>query len=469
MMSNRIEQMPLKLREKVAYGAGDFASSMFWKLFSMFLLFFYTDVVGISAAAVGTMFLVTRVWDSANDPIMGLIADRTKTRWGKFRPYLLFVAVPFAIIGILTFTSPDLSATGKIIYAYVTYTLMMMVYTAVNVPYAALMGVMTANTVERTSLASFRFLGAFGGGLFVTATATYLIEYFGNGLDSAVGYQLTIAIYSVLAAVLFILTFAGTKERLRPPVQRNKLKDDLQDIIKNVPWLIMVAANISFLIFNSLREAAMIFYFRYYVGEQDVIYIGTVGPSALVSTYMSLWLAANIVGVLFAKSVAKRFGKRRTFLTAMIATTILSFCLYFILPYQVELMFSLNFIIGVTTGINLPIIWSIFADIADYSEWKNNRRATGLIFSSSSMSQKFGWTLGGAFSGWILAAFAYQPGVEQSELSILGIRLLISVFAGIGALLCVICIYYYKLDDATMQEINAELMKKRNEEHPENK
>ena len=467
-MNNRIEQMPLKLREKVAYGAGDFASSMFWKLFSMFLLFFYTDVVGISAAAVGTMFLVTRIWDSANDPIMGLIADRTKTRWGKFRPYLLFVAVPFAIIGVLTFSSPDLSATGKIIYAYVTYTLMMMVYTAVNVPYAALMGVMSANTVERTSLASFRFLGAFGGGLFVTATATYLIEYFGNGLDSAVGYQLTIAIYSVLAAVLFILTFAGTKERLRPPVQRNKLKDDLQDIIKNVPWLIMVAANISFLIFNSLREAAMIFYFRYYVGVQDVVYFGTVGPSALVSTYMSLWLAANIVGVLFAKPVARRFGKRRTFLTAMIATTILSFSLYFILPYQVELMFLLNFIIGVTTGINLPIIWSIFADIADYSEWKNNRRATGLIFSSSSMSQKFGWTIGGAFSGWILAAFAYQPGVEQSDLSVLGIRLLISVFAGIGALLCVIFIYNYKLDDATMKEISAELMKRRNDEHTEN-
>ncbi len=460
--------MPLKLREKVAYGAGDFASSMFWKLFSMFLLFFYTDVVGISAAAVGTMFLLTRIWDSANDPIMGLIADRTKTRWGKFRPYLLFVAVPFAIIGIFTFSSPDLSATGKIIYAYVTYTLMMMVYTAVNVPYAALMGVMSANTVERTSLASFRFLGAFGGGLFVTATATYLIEYFGNGLDSAVGYQLTIAIYSVLAAVLFILTFAGTKERLRPPVQRNKLKDDLQDIIKNVPWLIMVAANISFLIFNSLREAAMIFYFRYYVGVQDVVYFGTVGPSALVSTYMSLWLAANIVGVLFAKPVARRFGKRRTFLTAMIATTILSFSLYFILPYQVELMFLLNFIIGVTTGINLPIIWSIFADIADYSEWKNNRRATGLIFSSSSMSQKFGWTLGGAFSGWILAAFAYQPGVEQSDLSVLGIRLLISVFAGIGALLCVIFIYNYKLDDATMKDINAELMKRRNDENTKN-
>jgi glycoside/pentoside/hexuronide:cation symporter, GPH family len=465
MMNNRIELQPLKLREKVAYGMGDFASSMFWKLFSMFLLFFYTDVVGIPAAAVGTMFLLTRVWDSANDPLMGMIADRTNSRWGKFRPYLFFVAVPFAIIGILTFTTPDISATGKIVYAYVTYTLMMMVYTAVNVPYAALMGVMTANTVERTALASYRFLGAFGGGLFVTATATYLIEYFGNGLDSEIGYQITIGIYSVLAAVLFILTFFGTKERLRPPVEKNRLRDDLKDIAKNGPWFIMLAANISFLIFNSLREAAMIFYFRYYVGVQEVVYFGTVSPSALVSTYMSVWLAANIIGVAFARTVAKRFGKKRTFLIAMIVTTMLSFSLYFIQSDQVELMFFLNFIIGITTGINLPIIWSIFADIADYSEWKNGRRATGLIFSSSSMSQKFGWTLGGAFSGWILAAFAYQPGVEQSDLSILGIRLLISVFAGVGALLCVICIYNYKLDDNTMKEINEELMKRRNEEN----
>ncbi len=462
-MNNIKEQATLKIREKVAYGLGDFASSMFWKLFSMFLLFFYTDVFGISAAAVGTMFLVSRIWDSANDPIMGIIADRTTSRWGKFRPYLLFISVPFAIIAILTFTTPDLSATGKLIYAYITYTLMMMVYTAVNVPYAALMGVMTTKAGERTSLASFRFIGAFAGGLFITGTATYLIEYFGNGMDSAVGYQTTVTIYAVLAAVLFILTFLGTKERLAPPKQRNPLKDDLKDIIKNGPWFIMLAANVSFLVFNSLREAAMMFYFKYYVGTQDVIYFGEVGSSALVSTYMSVWLAANIVGVLFAKPVSARFGKKRTFFTAMVATTILSFSLYFIMPYQIELMFLLNFIIGVTTGINLPIIWSMFADIADYSEWKNFRRATGLLFSSSSMSQKLGWTLGGAFSGWILAAFMYQPGVEQSDLSILGIRLLISVFAGVGALICCVCIYYYKLDDNTMKKVTEDLIQRRKE------
>jgi glycoside/pentoside/hexuronide:cation symporter, GPH family len=461
-MKNTSEHVILSLREKMAYGLGDFASSMFWKLFSMFLLFFYTDVFGISAAAVGTMFLVTRVWDAANDPIMGIICDRTKSRWGKFRPYLLFVAVPFALIGILTFSTPDLDATGKLVYAYVTYTLMMMVYTAVNVPYASLMGVMTANTAERTSLASFRFLGAFSGGLFVTATATYLIEYFGDTLGSATGYQFTVGIYAVLAAILFILTFAGTKERLKPAIQQNTLREDLKDIAKNGPWFIMLAAAISVLIFNSLREGAMLFYFRYYIQDQSVLFFGELSYSVLVSAYMSIWLAANIVGVILAKPVSARLGKKRTFFIAMFLSALLSFALYFCQPHQIELIFALNVLIGITAGIVLPLIWSMYADIADYSEWKTGRRATGLIFSSSSMSQKFGWTIGGAMSGWFLAAFGYIANVEQTETSLLGIRLMISVLAGLGALMAVAFIYFYKLDEETMAGIEDELTAARN-------
>ena len=211
-MSNQIT-----IKEKIGYGFGDFASSMFWKLFSMFLMIYYTDVVEISPASVGTMFLLTRLWDGLNDPIMGIIADRTKTSMGKFRPYLLWVAIPFGIIGVLTFSSPDFSPSGKLIYAYVTYTLMMMVYTAINVPYSSLMGVMTSDTKERTSLASFRFLGAYSGGIFMTATVPYLLDYFRvNGSSEAESYQFTVAIYAVLAALFFILTFKWTKERVEP-------------------------------------------------------------------------------------------------------------------------------------------------------------------------------------------------------------------------------------------------------------
>ncbi len=455
----------LKLSEKVSYGFGDFASSMFWKLFSMFLLFFYTDIFGISAAAVGTMFLVTRIWDAANDPLMGIIGDRTKTRWGKFRPYLLFVAIPFGIIGVLTFTTPDLDSSGKLIYAYVTYTLMMMVYTAVNVPYSSLMGVMTNNSDERTSLASFRFIGAFSGGLFVTATANSLVDYFSVDGNIASGYQSTIAIYAVVAAVLFILTFAGTKERLKPStVKETNLKEDLKDIAKNGPWFIMLGAGISILIFNSLRDGSILFYFKYFIQDQVVNIFGTnysFSQSALASAYMSIWLGSNIIGVLLAKPVSLRIGKKKTFMLSAILSAVLSFALYFVQPNDVIILFVLNVLIGISAGIVLPLMWSMYADIADYSEWKNGRRATGLIFSSSSMSQKFGWTLGGAISGWLLAAFGYQANIAQSDESILGIRLMFSIIAGIGALIALGFIYFYPLDEKLMKKIEIELEEKR--------
>jgi len=460
-----ISNHKLSLKEKVSYGLGDFASSMFWKLFSMFLLFFYTDVFGISAAAVGTMFLVTRIWDAANDPIMGLISDRTKTRWGKFRPFLLFVAIPFGIIGVLTFTTPDLSESGKLIYAYVTYSLMMMVYTAVNVPYASLMGVMSSNTEERTSLASWRFIGAFSGGLFVTATANSLIAHFSSGGSEASGYQYTVAIYAVIAAVLFMLTFAGTKERLAPTSeQQGTFKNDLKDLLKNKPWFIMLGANISTLIFISLRDGSILFYFKYIVGNQSVSFLGTeydLSSTVLSSIYMSIWLATNMIGVLLAKPLAARFGKKNTFIISALTSAAFSFIFFFVEPDQIYAIYFLNILLGISSGIVLPLGWSMYADIADYSEWKTGRRATGLVFSSSSMSQKFGWTLGGAIAGWVLAAFNFVPNAVQSDETLLGIRLMISVLAGIGALMAFGFISFYQLDETYMKKIVIELETRR--------
>lgn len=460
-MSYTVTGEKISFKEKVSYGFGDFASSMFWKLFSMFLLFFYTDVFGISAAAVGTMFLLTRVWDAANDPIMGIVSDRTDTRWGKFRPYLLFVAVPFALIGILTFTTPGFDTTGKLIYAYITYTLMMMVYTAVNVPYASLMGVMTSNPNERTSLASYRFIGAFSGGLFVTATATALVEYFSEGRSTASGYQLTITVYAVLAAIFFVLTFLGTKERLKPSISnKSNLKEDLKDIARNGPWFIMLGAGISILIFNSLRDGSILYYFKYYVQDQSFNFWGEsykFSHAALASAYMSTWLATNIVGVLLAKPVSAKIGKKKTFMGAAIISVVLSVIIFFLTPDQIGMIFFTNILIGISAGIVLPLVWSMYADIADYSEWRTGRRATGLIFSSSSMSQKFGWTLGGAISGWLLAAFGFEPNVAQSSQALLGIRLMISLIAGVGALASFAFMYFYPLDEDYMKKISNEL------------
>jgi GPH family glycoside/pentoside/hexuronide:cation symporter len=453
----------LKLKEKIGYGFGDFASSMFWKLFSMFLLIFYTDVYGLSPEAVGTMFLLTRLWDSINDPLMGILCDRTNTRQGKFRPYLLWVAVPFAVIGILTFLTPDLGTTGKLIYAYITYTLMMMVYTAVNVPYSSLMGVMTSDTGERTTLASFRFIGAFSGGIFVTSTAAYFIDMFKNGgANEAQGYQYTVTIYAILAAAFFILTYKWTKEKVVPKKEASSsIKADLKDLGKNIPWFIMLGAGVASLIFNSLRDGSMMFYFKYYVKSQDVPWFGTVEWEKLAAAYMTLWLATNIVGVVLAKPVSALIGKRKTFLIAMLIASITSVFLYWLKPGQLELIFGLNIIIGISAGIVLPLIWAMYADIADFSEWKTGRRATGLIFSSSSMSQKMGWTLGGAIAGWILGAYGFKANVEQTAESLNGIRLMLSFFPAIGALLSAVFIYFYKLNEGAMKKIGAELEEKR--------
>ena len=443
----------LNLKEKISYGFGDFASSTFWTLFSMFLLFFYTDVFGLTAAAAGTMFLVARLWDTANDPIMGMICDRTKTRWGKFRPYLLFGALPFTIIGILTFTTPDLGPTGKLIYAYITYTLMMMVYTAVNVPYASLLGVMTKNTDERTSLASFRFIGGFSAGLMVTATANYLVEYFKTTGDLASAYQKTVAIYAIIAGVFFVLTFIGTKERLDPEeVESSTLKEDLSDLIKNKPWFIMLGAAIAVLVFNSLRGAAILFYFKYFIGDQTILYFGEVTQGALASAFMSSGFATSLIGVALAIPVATRIGKKNTFMLSGIICAVLCTIFFFLPPEQIELIFLINILIGISSAIVFPLIWAMYGDVSDYSELKTGHRATGLIFSSSSMSQKLGWTIGGAISGWILAAFGFVANEAQTPESIMGIRLMISIFAAIGVLISVAIMYFYPLTEKYMKE-----------------
>ena len=452
----------IKLKEKIGYGFGDFASSMFWKLFSMFLMIYYTDVVEISPASVGTMFLLTRLWDGLNDPIMGIISDRTRTSMGKFRPYLLWVAIPFAIIGVMTFSTPDFGPSGKLLYAYVTYTMMMMVYTAINVPYSSLMGVMTSDTKERTSLASFRFIGAYSGGIFMTATVPYLLDYFRNsGANDAQSYQYTVGIYAVLAAFFFIMTFLWTKERVKPLEQETSIKKDLKDLAKNGQWFIMLGAGIAVLIFNSLRDGSIMYYFKYFVKDQTLAYFGEVAWDKLAGAYMTLWLVTNLVGVLLAKSASAKFGKKKVFMAAMSIASIFSVVFYFVDPNSIGIIFGLNIIMGVCSGIVLPLIWSMYADIADYSEWKTGRRATGLVFSSSSMSQKMGWTLGGAITGWLLSAYGFEANAEQTTESLKGIRLMITIYPAVGAILSAIILVKYKLSDRYMKDISTDLESRR--------
>ncbi|MEO6914728.1 MAG: MFS transporter [Chitinophagaceae bacterium] len=459
----------LKLKEKIGYGFDDFASSMFWKLFSVYLLFFYTDVFGIAAAAVGTLFLITRIWDTILDPIIGVMADRTNTRWGKFRPYLLWMAVPFAIAGILTFSSPNFSVTGKLVYAYLTYTLMMMVYSLINVPYASLMGVMTSNIKERTTLATFRFVFAFAGSILVLATAEPLVSAFGktaSGVNAGQGWQASTIVYGIIAAVLFYFTFAWTNERIKPPKeQKTSLRADLTNLAKNKPWFILLGAGVSTLIFNSLRDGSTLYYFKYYFTQQEAFQLPLLNVAITYSTlYLVLGQAANIVGVILAKPVSDRIGKRNTFLFAMVIACILSCIFFFFKENNLFLIFLFQFLISICAGTVFPLLWSMYADIADYSEWQTGRRATGLIFSSSSMSQKLGWTLGGAITGWLLAIWGFKANMVQAEEAQTGIRMMLSFIPAAGALISAIFIIFYKLSDPFMLKVSTELEERRSKE-----
>lgn len=456
----------LKLQEKIGYGFGDFASSMFWKIFSVYLLYYYTDVVGIAAAAVGTMFLITRIWDTALDPVIGIISDRTDTKWGKFRPFIFWMAIPFAIAGILTFTAPQLGVTGKLIYAYATYTLMMMVYSAINVPYASLMGVMTANIKERTSLSTFRFIFAFAGSILVLATAEPLVALFSTtGTEDSIqrGWQITMVIYGVIAAVLFYFTFKWTRERIKPPVeQKTSLKADLGDLAKNRPWFVLLGAGVFTLIFNSLRDGSAIYYFKYYFRDQEAFQMPLFDVAINYSTlYLVLGQAANIVGVILAKPVSDRIGKKSTFMYSMFIACLLSCVFYAFNENDIFLIFSFQFLISICAGSIFPLLWSMYADIADYSEFQTGRRATGLIFSSSSMSQKLGWTLGGAITGWLLALWGFEANTVQTEEAKTGIRMMLSFIPAIGALLSAVFIMFYRLTDKFMVSVSNELVLRR--------
>ena len=459
----------IKLKEKIGYGFGDMASSMFWKLFGSYLMIFYTDVFGLPAAVVGTLFLVTRVWDSAFDPIVGVVADRTHSRWGKFRPYLLFMAIPFSVIGVLTFVTPSFGDNGKLVYAYVTYSLMMMVYSAINVPYASLLGVMSDNPKERNTLSTYRMAFAYIGSFIALLLFMPMVNFWsGHSKEIAAqqqGWTLAVAVIAVMCALLFIGCFAFTRERVKALHEKQApLKEDLKDLWKNRPWWILLGAGVAALVFNSIRDGATVYYFKYFIVEEDFQTISFFGVSFVLSgLYLSVGQIANIAGVILAAPISNRIGKKQTYMGSMAIATVLSILFFWFDKDNLVLIFIFQILISICAGSIFPLLWSMYADCTDYSELKTGNRATGLIFSSSSMSQKFGWAIGSALTGWLLSYFGFVANEVQQAEAIQGIKMFMSFLPAAGTLLSIVFISMYPLSEKKMLEISAALKSRRAE------
>jgi glycoside/pentoside/hexuronide:cation symporter, GPH family len=455
----------LSLKEKIGYSFGDAASNLYFFTFILFLPIFYTDIFGIPAAVMGTMFLVTRIWDAVNDPLMGMIADRTNSRWGKFRPYIISLAIPLAVGGVLTFTTPGFDETGKIIYAYITYTLLMMLYTAVNVPYSALMGVITPNSLERTEVSTFRFVAAFTGQVIVSATALTLVAYFGRGNEQA-GWQLTMGCFGILAIVLLSITFFTTKERVQPPKdQKSKVREDLRDLFKNKPWILIAVATVFQLTYIVMRGSSTPYYFRYYVQDQQLILFGqtiNLTYAVFTSSFATLGTASTLIGAILTKWFAKRLDKKNTYSSFLIGSALFSGFFYLLQPHNVIFIFLLNALVSFFFGSVSVLQWAIYTDTADYGEWKNGRRATGLVMAASLFALKLGLTLGGALVGWILAYHGFIPNVPQTEETMLGIRLLMSLYPALFGVIGGLIMVFYPLTNKVMVNIENELTGRRN-------
>ena len=464
----------MKFTEKIGYGFGDMSSSMFWKLFSYFLPFFYSNVFGLSLADAGILMLVTRIWDAVSDPVMGLIADRTKTRWGKYRPYLLFFALPFAVCGILLFTTPE---TGKTVWAYVTYILMMTVYTGINVPYGSLLNVMTEDSDQKSVLSSFRMFFAYGGSfiaLFVWEPLCNMFDKTRVVAENAAGGLASIStspeawhkamiVIASFCFILFIISFLLTKEHVKSESTVSVGKD-LKLLLKNKPWWLLIGAALASNLFNTVRGTTTAYFFSDYI-------LKTVEMAPqwafLVSAgiFLSIGEIANMLGVVIAVPMSKKLGKKTTYMVSMAVLIVLSIAFFFLpattVGYWAMLFFQI--VISTFTGIISPLVWSMYADVADYSELKDGTASTGLIFSSASMAQKFGGAFGGSAVMWLLAAFGYNTvaGAVQTDTAILGLRILMSWGPALVAALSILVVWFYPLTKKKMEGVQKELAVKR--------
>ncbi len=440
----------LSFLEKSGYALGDAASNFYWQLFSVFLMMFYTDVFGLAAPAAGLLLLVTRFGDAVLDPLMGALADRTRSRAGRFRPYLLWGALPLALSSVLVFTVPRLSGNQKLLWAYVSYFAALLAYTVVNIPYSALLGVMTPNSDERTRLSTYRFVGAFVVALGVQKWTPDLVQILGNG-DAAAGWQRTMALYGVAASLLFVVCYGTTRERVQPSLQQKAaLGKELRALASNVPWRLLMVLSLLAVALGVLRGTGATYYFTYFVRRND-----------LLGWYLATGGLALLVGVLLTQPLVARLGKRRLYGLSMGAHALLTGLAFFARPTDLSLLFVLNALASLASGPTAPLLWSMYADAADHGEWTTGRRSTGLVFSSALFALKLGGALGSGLLGLLLSVFGYRANAIQTDQALLGLRLLFALSPALLGVAAAALMIPYGLNETRIREIEAGLRERR--------
>lgn len=480
----------LSVREKLGYSLGDLAANLIFQTLVTFLAFFYTDVYRIPAAtATSIIFIVGLLGAFVFTPLVGLLADRTRTRWGKFRPWVLWTAVPFGALSLLAFSTPDLGAQGKVAYAFVTYTLLVLVYAANNLPYSALSGVLTGSMAERNSLSAYRFVAVMIAQFVIQALLLPLVLVLGDG-DKAQGFRNTMMLFAAVGTVFFLITFLTTRERVAPePRQESSVRQDLADLAGNRPWLVMLALTILVFMTLALKGGMYVYYFNYYLDEaalarflEGIGFNGFIAglngaltglglsgfqwpqdaPTSAFSLFNAGGIVFMIVGIGFSKPLADRFGKRDVFGGALFLSTLCLLAFWFYPPRAIALVMVSHVLHGFFYGITIPLLWAMVADVADWSEWKHHRRATAIVFSAMLIGLKLGLSLGGALVAGILAAYGYDPDLAtQSAQAVEGIRLSVSVYCSIPFLLCVALLFLYEIDKTAELRIERDLAARR--------
>lgn len=473
----------LSVKEKIGYSLGDLAANLVFQTLLTYLAYFYTDIYGLSPTHSSIIMLVVGLIAAfIFNPIIGALADRTYTKWGKFRPWILFTAIPLGIVALLAFTTPDFTYKGKVVYAVVTYTLLLLLYAGNNLPYSALSGVITGDMGERNSLSSYRFVAVMFAQFFVQVFMLGIIKSAGNG-DKAVGIEIVMTWLAIIGTVMLIITFLTTRERIVPkPEQKSSIKDDLGDLVKNKPWLIMLILTTLIFITLAMKGSAYVYYFENYVNKEQLAnfiqpildFLSSIGLNQFgedpISAGFGLFNAGGIilmiVGITVSKRFADKYGKRDVFGVFLFISTIFIIAFYFFPPTSISLIFTSQILHGFFYGITIPILWAMIADVADYSDWKNNRRATAIIFSAMMVGLKAGLSIGGALTSWFLGVFHYMPNsLVQPDKAINGIKLLVSIFPAIPFIIGAGMLFFYEINKKMEVKIETELKERRLNNH----